>query len=107
MQLRAMPSSLASLTTAALLLLRASPACASNIASWWVDTDEQYSPQIFQYNETTGKIYGSLCTSITNPVFAQNDSTAVNLTITPRAGTNIASLGYLSNSILQVSIHIC
>lgn len=97
-----MPTSLISLT-AAILLLGTSPAHGSAIASWWVDTDEQYSPQLFKYNETTNKIYGSLCNSVTTPIFAQNDSTAIDLAITPRTGTNIASLGYVSSSVLQVS----
>lgn len=102
MELRAMPSSLISLA-AAILLFGTGPAHGSTIASWWVDTDEEYSPQVFKYNETTGKIYSSLCNSVTKPVFAQNDSTAIDLTITPRTGTNIASLGYLSYDVLQVS----
>lgn len=99
-------------STVSLLLLGAKPVYGSTIASWWVDTDAGYSPQLFHYNETTGKIYGSLCNSLTTPVFAQNDSTALQTTISPLAGTNIASLGYLSDDILQVNTpppppHVC
>lgn len=91
-----------------LWLLGATPAArASTIASWWVKTDDDYSPQLFKYNDTTGKIYGSLCNSVTTPVFAQNDSTALNLTIAPSTGSNIASLGYLSDDVLQVSPLSC
>lgn len=83
---------------AALLLLGASPAAyGSSIASWWVDTDEDYSPQLFKYNATTEKIYGSVCNSVTTPIFAQDSTTALDLDILPRTGTSIASLGYLSD----------
>lgn len=72
------------------------------ITSWWVSTDENYAPQIFKYNETTGKIYASLCNSQDTPIFAQNESTALQTTITPISNTSIASFGYLSGSTLEV-----
>lgn len=72
------------------------------ITSWWVKTDEDYAPQIFKYNETTGKIYASLCNSQDTPIFAQNDSTALQTTIAPISNTSIASFGYLSGSTLEV-----
>lgn len=77
------------------------------IASWWVDTDDQYAPQIFQYNKTTSKIYSSLCNSLTAPIFAQNESTALDMAISPIEGTSIASLGYLSESTLRVLFSHC
>lgn len=74
------------------------------IASWWIKTDDDYAPQIFKYNETAGKIYASLCSSVDSPIFAQNDSTALQTTIAPSSNTSIASLGYLSGSTLEVRI---
>lgn len=74
---------------------------ANAIASWWVDTDEDYAPQIFKYNESTG-IHASLCNSITTPIFAENDSTVLQTEIAPIAGSSIASLGYLNGSTIEV-----
>lgn len=74
----------------------------NTITSWWVDTDAEYAPQIFKYNETTGKIYSSLCNSLDTPIFAQNDSTALQTTISPISNTSVASLGYLSGTTLEV-----
>lgn len=76
------------------------------IASWWVDTDQEYAPQIFKYNETTGGIYASLCNSISKPIFAENDTTALETEIAPIAGTSIASLGYLNGSTIEVKHNI-
>lgn len=86
-----------------LLLLTPDLVHGNAIASWWVATDADYAPHIFQYNETAGKIYSSLCNSVDSPIFAQNDSTALQTTITPISNTSIASLGYLSGSTLEVT----
>lgn len=72
------------------------------IASWWVDTDEEYAPQVFKYNATTG-IHASLCNSISTPIFAENDTTALDTEIPPIAGSSIASLGYLNGSTIEVT----
>lgn len=85
-----------------LLLFAPNDVNGNAITSWWVKTDEVYAPQIFKYNETTGKIYASLCNSQDAPVFAQNDSTALQTTIAPISNTSIASFGYLSGSTLEV-----
>lgn len=73
------------------------------IASWWVDTEEEYAPNVFKYNETTGGIYASLCNSVSTPIFAENDTTALETEISPIAGSSIASLGYLNGSTIEVT----
>lgn len=85
-----------------LLLIAPDDVNGNAISSWWVKTDEDYAPQIFKYNETTGKIYASLCNSQDAPIFAQNDSTALQTTVSPISNTSIASFGYLSGSTLEV-----
>lgn len=93
-----LPSSLLSFTTV-LLILQPTAVHANAIASWWVETDSNNTPQIFQYNATTNTIYASLCNSIGDaPIFTRNASTALQTTITPLANTGIASVGYLSDS---------
>ncbi|CAN8104027.1 unnamed protein product [Discula destructiva] len=84
--------------TALLLTIRPDAVQGSAIASWWVDTDASYAPQIFQYNATNNTIYASLCNSLDAPIFARNDSAALETTIAPLANTSITSLGYLSAS---------
>lgn len=101
METRTLPFSLLSL--AFLLVFGPAVVRGNAIASWWVETDELYAPQVFKYNETTGKIYSSLCNSVSEPVFAQNDSTALETTISPIANSSIASVGYLSGSSLEVN----
>lgn len=102
MEFRKRTSALAYLAVSFILLNPAS-VHGNAVASWWVDTDADYAPQIFKYNETAGKIYSSLCNSLNAPIFAQNDSTALETTIAPIANTSIASLGYLSGSTLEVA----
>lgn len=92
-----------SLLTAATLLLVGPDVVRGNaIASWWVDTAEDYAPQVFKYNQTTG-IHASLCNSISTPIYAENTSTLLETTIAPNAGSSIASLGYIANSTIEVN----
>lgn len=102
MALRKLNSALAC-AVSFLLLIAPNDVNGNAIASWWVSSDEEYAPQIFKYNETTGKIYASLCNSQDTPIFAQNDSTALRTTITPIPNTSIASFGYMSGSTLEVT----
>lgn len=105
MEIRTLPYSLLSLT-ASLLAFAPAVVRGNAIASWWVDTDELYAPQVFQYNLTTGKIYSSFCNSVSEPIFARNDTTALETTISPIANSSIASLGYLSGSTLEVNQYL-
>ncbi|KUI74188.1 hypothetical protein VM1G_10038 [Cytospora mali] len=85
-------------TALAWLLTR--PASGSSLTSWWLNYDPDLAPAIAKYDNVTGKIYYSLCNSIKTPVFALNDSTALDLDARypPLSGTSIAGVGYAYGS---------
>lgn len=72
------------------------PVSGSSLTSWWLNYAPDLAPAVAKYDNTTGKIYYSLCNSIITPVFAFNDSTTLGLDdrYPPLSGTSIAGLGY-------------